>query len=79
MGKIKGRYVAQVVIDINIDEALFVRPELILPIERLKKKFYSDLDKELEKLIADDLFMADEGTVSVTKQYCDLYMVEDEE
>ena len=69
----KGRYVAQIVIDIDIEKR-----EGVLPFDVLKKKV---TDGELTDAIRDvvvDEYIDDCGTVTVTQQYADLYEVKDD-
>lgn len=69
----KGRYVAQIVIDIDIEKR-----EGVLPFDDIKKKV---TDGELTDAIRDvvvDEYIDNCGTVTVTQQYADLYEVEDE-
>ena len=69
----KGRYVAQIMIDFDIEKR-----EGVLPFDVVKKKV---TDGELTDAIRDvvvDEYIDDSGTVTVTQQYADLYEVEDE-
>ncbi len=67
----KGRYVAQIVIDFDIE-----KEEGMLPFEEIKKR---TIDGELTDLIKDVVVgevIDDYGTVTVTQQYADMYEVE---
>ena len=71
---IKGRYVAQVEIDFHIDED---SSKNILSFEEIKQ----NLDGNMDTLIHDaltDYSDEDMATVRVTRQYFDLYKVEQE-
>lgn len=69
---IKGKFVATLVIDINIDDN---QPGM-RPFDEIKKDFNNGfIDKELVAIITDEL---GEGcAVGLTRQYADLYKVED--
>lgn len=72
--RIKGRYVAQIEIDLDAK-----MQEYMLPFEEIKKKM---VDGELTDKIRDLVFgeiIEDFGTVTVTQQYADIYEVEDDE
>ena len=69
----KGRFVAQIVIDFDME-----KEEVMLPFEEIKKKA---IDGELTDAIKDvvvDEVIDDYGTVTVTQQYADMYEVEEE-
>lgn len=74
MSRIKGRYVAQVIIDIDID----ANQKGILPYEIIRDKINNDLDSNLKDMIQEELFLKGEGTVEVDKQYCNVYQVPDD-
>ena len=70
--RIKGRYVAQIVIEFDYE-----KEEGMLPFGEIKKKV---VDGELTNAIRDvviDEVIDDYGTVAVTQQYADMYEVED--
>lgn len=74
--RLKGRYVAQIVIDFDIEEQ---EGTGMLPFEEIKKK---TTDGELTDLIKDVVvgeIIDDYGTVTVTQQYADVYEVEEGE
>ena len=67
----KGRYVAQIVIDFDME-----KEEGMLPFEEIKKR---TVDGELTDAIKDVVVgevIDDYGTVTVTQQYADMYEVE---
>ena len=67
----KGRYVAQIVIDFDME-----KEEGMLPFEEIKKR---TVDGELTDAIKDVVvgeIIDDYGTVTVTQQYADMYEVE---
>ena len=70
MSRIKGRYVAQVIIDWDQE-----REQNMLPIEDIKKNA-----KFLTQTIIESLTEAVQGKtqIEVTEQYCDFWEVEDE-
>ena len=71
--KIVGRYVCQVEIDLSIDE----NTEGLLPFEVIYEKFTGDvLTDTVREIISDELIEGDEGTVTVTKMYGDVYKAE---
>ena len=71
--KIVGRYVCQVEIDLSIDEST----KGLLPFEVIHEKFTGDvLTDTVREIISDELIEGDEGTVTVTKMYGDVYKAE---
>lgn len=70
MSRIKGRYVAQVIIDWNQE-----REQNMLPIESIRENA-----KFLTQSITKSLTEAVQGKtqIEVTEQYCDFWEVEDE-
>lgn len=70
---VKGRYVANIAIDIVIPEDTLN----LLPFEEIREKIYNGLDDELRGLIQDEFDGI--GTVRVTKQYADLYKFDEQE
>ena len=61
--KIVDKYVCQVEINLNVDEAT---PGL-LPFDEIHKKFMgNDIADDLKGIISDKFFAEDEGTVNVT-------------
>lgn len=72
--RIKGRYVAQIEIDLDAK-----KQEGMLSFGEIKKKM---VDGELTDTIRDvviDEIISDFGAVTVTQQYADIYEVEDDE
>ena len=70
--RIKGRYVAQIVIEFDCE-----KEEGMLPSEEIKKRV---VDGELTDTIKDVVYgeiIDDYGTVTVTQQYADMYEVEE--
>lgn len=70
MSRIRGRYVAQVIIDWNQE-----RDQNMLPIESIRENA-----KFLTQSITESLTEAVQGKtqIEVTEQYCDFWEVEDE-
>ena len=69
--RIIGRYVCQVEIDVNIDEDT----PGVLPFDEIHKKFMGDeLTDAMKDIISDEF--GDEGKVTVTKMYGDVYKAE---
>ena len=70
----KGRYAAQVVIDID-----FEPDDKSLPFESIKEGVSKELTPELDRLVKEYIAGEDEGCkVTVTQNYADLYKVEGE-
>jgi hypothetical protein len=72
MSKIKGKYVATVIIEVEADESM----KGLLPFEKIKENFQgmtAIVKKILEYEIADDEL----GTVEVLEQFCDVWRSED--
>lgn len=72
MSKIKGKYVATVIIELEADESM----KGLLPFEKIKENFkgMTPVVKEiLEYEISDDEL----GTVEVLEQFCDVWRSED--
>jgi hypothetical protein len=69
---IRGRYVATVVLEFNIDDS---QPGMY-PFEKIKENICGgDMEKELVAILSEEL---GEGvSVGLAKQYSDLYKVED--
>ena len=68
MSRIKGRYVAQVIL--TVDEE---RTEDMVPFEKIKENF-AGITEEIKK----DLEQGDFTTVEVIEQFSDLYEVEED-
>jgi hypothetical protein len=67
----KGKYVAQIVIDFDIEKT-----ERMLPFEEIKKKTVGgELTDDIRDVIRDEI-IDDYGTITVTQQYADMYEVE---
>ena len=74
--RIVGRYVCQVEIDVNMDENVLG----ILPFDEIHKKFMGDeITDAMEDIIRNYFLTGDEGTVTVTKMYGDVYKEEGEQ
>lgn len=69
--KYKGKYVALIEIDFDIEKS-----ERMLPFEEIKKKTVGgELTDEIKDVIRGEL-IDDYGTVTVTQQYADMYEAE---
>lgn len=73
MSRIKGRYVAQAVIEIDVDEN---EPDL-KPIDQLRDDFVSQMTEEVKDTLIDD-FGTPFSTVTVEKQFADIWRAGDE-
>jgi len=70
----KGKYVAQIEIDFDIEKS-----ERMLPFEEIKKKTVGgELTDDIRDVIRDEI-IDDYGTITVTQQYADMYEVERQE
>ena len=69
---IKGIYVAQVRIDIAVDE----NSPGLLPFDQMKKALREQTTEAVKDLLEDELF-GDVGTVTVEQQMADLWETED--
>ena len=70
----KGKYVALVEIDFDIEKS-----ERTLPLEEIKKKTVGgELTDAIRDVIRDEV-VDDYGTITVTQQYADMYEVERQE
>ena len=69
MSRIKGRYVAQIIL--TVDEE---RKDYMLPLDKIKKNFAS-LTENIKNVLEQGEFT----TVEVIEQYSDVYEVEAEE
>ena len=69
--RIKGRYVAQIVIDFDIK-----KQEGMSPLGELRKTVDGELANAIRDVVIGEI-MDGYGTVTVTQQYADLYEVED--
>lgn len=69
----KGRYVAQIVIDFDME-----KKERMLPFEEIKKRTVNGELTDMIKDVVTGELVDDYGTVSVTQQYADMYEVEEE-
>ena len=73
--RIVGRYVCQVEIDVSMDG----NTEGLLPFEEIHEKFTgNELTNAMREIISSEFIDGDEGAVTVTKMYGDVYKVEDE-
>ena len=68
MSRIKGRYVAQVILTIDVE-----RTEDMVPFEEINENF-AGITEEIKK----DLEQGDFTTVEVIEQFSDLYEVEED-
>ena len=74
--RIVGRYVCQVEINVNMDG----NANGILPFDEIHQKFIGDeITDAMKDIISNEFIDGDEGTVTVTKMYGDVYRVEDEQ
>lgn len=75
MGKIKGRYAAQVIVDIDVD----VDPNELLAyqIASIKDLIENSLSETIKSAAIEEVGK-EYGTVMVDKQYCDVHIVEGE-
>lgn len=71
---IKGRYVAQIVIDFDNKQQ-----EGMLPFGEIKKKTVDGELTDAIRCIVISEIIGDSGAVTVTQQYADVYEVEDDE
>lgn len=69
---IKGIYVAQVRIDIAVDE----NSPGLLPLDQMQKALREQTTEAVKDLLEDELF-GDVGTVTVEQQMADLWKTED--
>ena len=72
MSRLKGRYVATVIIEINEEYV----PGRMLPVEQVKENVVKHLTPDLQKIIYNGV---DCTSVKVEQQYADVYLVEDED
>lgn len=73
--KVKGRYVAQVIIDIDMDSKIITKP---VTLSELHKEITENLTPALKELIEHEVAGPEEGcTVDVIQQYADLYEAEE--
>lgn len=70
---IKGRYVAQVIIEFAIDEDL---SQDMASFDEIKKRFTEDLAPAIKEIIEDET--EDFFEVSVERQFADVWIVNDE-
>ena len=68
--KYKGRYVAKVILDIEL-----TKREGMLPFEKAREQVVNGLTPALQKHIGDDL--CGDGTCEVIQEYADLWEVEE--
>lgn len=76
MARIKGRYVATIIVDFNYDE----KDKSMLPFDEVEEHLRTGkMNSQVEDLLYDE-FSADDDKVklSVEQQYADIYRVEDE-
>lgn len=73
MGRIKGRYVCTVCIEMDVDENL----DGLLPYEVIERQFKEELNKEIEKLLRDNVVDDEIGKLEVIQTHCDMWRTED--
>lgn len=73
MSKIKLRYVAQIVIDAEVDTS----GENVLPFEEIKYNAKT-LNSTIKELLEEEICSPDQGTVEITEQFLDVYETEEE-
>lgn len=74
MSRIKGRYVAQVVIELDADEN---EPEL-KTIDQLRYAFANQMTGSVKDTLTDEFDVSSCVTVTVEKQFADVWRVGDE-
>lgn len=74
MKRYKGRYVAQVIIDLDIPVTYSV-----VPFEKAKHNIQKELTGRLKELICHKVCREDDGRVEVIQQYADLVEVDDDD
>lgn len=72
MSKIKGKYVATVIIELEADES----KKGLLPFERIKENF-NGMTPIVKKILEDEIADPELGTVEVLEQFCDVWRCED--
>lgn len=73
---VKGRYVAQIIIDIDLDTSMM---DDVLPFPEMHKRVTDGITPEVKRAIEDRIGNVDDGcTVGVIQQYADLYEVMEE-
>lgn len=73
MSKIKLRYVAQIVIDAEVDTSC----ENVLPFEEIKYNA-NTLSATIKELLEEEICSPGQGTVEITEQFIDIYETEEE-
>lgn len=68
---IKGKFVATIEIDIDVDE----NTPGLLPFEELKEAVHNEMEIAVKDMLCDEF--GDVATVKVTKTFADLYRTED--
>ena len=75
MSRIKGRYVAQVIMDIDMDSNSEMDS---MPVETMRENL-SHTGAAIKDVIQDEILPDSMGTIEVVEQYRDIYKVEDED
>ena len=71
MSRLKSRYVATVIIEINEEYV----PGKMLPVEKIKENIVNRISPDLQEIIASEV---DCTSVKVEQQYADVYLVEED-
>lgn len=75
MSKVKGRYVATVILDIEYDET----EKDILPFEDARRSICDgELTQLLRECLDEEFDFGDYATITVGQQYADLYRVDED-
>ena len=73
MSKIKGKYVATVIIELEADESM----KGLFPFEKIKDNF-KGMTPVIKKILDDEIHDDELGTVEVIEQFCDVWRCESE-
>ena len=81
MARIKGRYVAQIEIDIDYTDDGSYDNDGMLPFEEVKERVIGgELHDAIKQLLNEEIAYPGSGmTMNLTMQYADLYKVEDDD
>lgn len=72
MSKIKGKYVATVILEVEADE----NAKGLLPFERIKENFKA-MTPIVKEILEDEIADPELGTIEVLEQFCDVWRCED--
>lgn len=72
MSKIKGKYVATIIIELEADDSI----KGLFPFERIKENF-KGMTPIVKKIMEDEIADPELGTVEVLEQFCDVWRSED--